>query len=142
MVYALSPSKHIDMKQSKRILAILAAIFCLTAIEMAAAPKQMVFFTHKKHPELYSCTMKLSKLGVLKPLLPAELKREIGEEYYPAMREGLLADGKSTFKDGKASITYVDEDRFDLKMEFPLFYLDFTNLTWKDMDRLFEKLSK
>ena len=108
----------------------------------AAAPKQMVIFTHKKHPELYSCSMKLSKIGVLKPLLPAELKREIGEEYYPAMREGLLTEGKSTFKDGKASIDYVEEDRFNLTMEFPLFYLDFTNLTWKDMDKLFEKLSK
>ncbi len=57
------------------------------------------------------------------------------------VEDGFAADGKSTFKDGKASITYVDEDRFDLKMEFPLFYLDFTNLTWKDMDKLFEKLS-
>ena len=123
-------------------MALFAALLCLSAIASAAAPKQMVVFTHKKHPELYSCTMKLSKLGMLKPLLPAGLKREIGEEYYPAMREGLLADGKSKFKDGKASITYVDEDRFDLKMEFPLFYLDFTNLTWKDMDKLFEKLSK
>ena len=130
------------MKKFGKILSLAGILMCLLCGDMlAAAPKQMVNFTHKKHPELYSCSMKLSKLGMLKPLLPAGLKREIGEEYYPAMREGLLKDGKSTFKDGKASIEYVDEEHFNLTMEFPLFFLDFTYLTWKDMDRLFEKLS-
>ena len=130
------------MKRFGKILSLASILLCLLGGDaLAAAPKQMVNFTHKKHPELYSCSMKLSKLGMLKPLLPAGLKKEIGEEYYPAMREGLLKEGKSTFKDGKASIEYIDEDRFDLMMEFPLFYLEFTNLTWKDMDRLFEKLS-
>ena len=121
----------------KKILIGLMCALILTA-SADAASKATVSFRHRVN-EKYNYTMKLSSLKNLSKLLPASLKEEVGQEYYPQLRAGLKSGGSMKFKKADATVTKLDGDLVRLDLAFPKFYLIIDNVTWDELDHFFKK---
>lgn len=118
----------------KLFVILLAAILCTLPL-YAAEPT-----VHYDHRSLnYHFHMKLSRLKTFERLLPNDLRREIGEEYYPQIKNGLLKSDSTVFKDAEVRITEKNGDVFSLSLAFPKFYMTFKDVTWADLDGLFQR---
>lgn len=120
------------MKQLFVIL--LTAIFCTLPLN---AVEPTVHYDHRFLN--YHFHMKLSRLKTFERLLPNDLRREIGEEYYPQIKNGLLKSDTTVFKDAEVSIIEKDGDVFSFSLAFPKFYMTFKDVTWADLDGLFQR---
>lgn len=100
------------------------------------AVTSMVEFRHKCN-SAYDTTMKLSRLKNLAKMLPNNLRREIAEQYYPALRSGLTTRNEMTFL--KAEVTKEDttDEIFTVNLSFPKFNLTLRDVTWAELDKLF-----
>ena len=125
----------------KKLFIILIMLTCCAAAVSAASKpssKTMLEFTHKYQSE-YDCSMKLNNLRTLAKLMPAKMKKEIADEYYPSLREGLSTNGSMKFKKADATLQQIDDEMFDIVLDFPKFTLAIKNATWDELDRFFIK---
>lgn len=107
----------------------------------AAEAKALLTFEHKYQSE-YNCEMKLEKLRLLGRLLPQDLKREISEDYYPTIRQGLETSDSIKFKKADVSKTLNGDGSFNIALDFPKFLLTIRDASWDELDRFFEKYLK
>lgn len=100
------------------------------------SPKAMMYFIHKCNSR-YDTQMTLNRVGNLYKLMPRKLKKEIGQIYYPALREGLQAKDEMKFMEADASKEVLDDGTMRVKLSFPKFYLTLDHVNWADLDQLF-----
>lgn len=81
--------------------------------------------------------MKLSKLKTMNWMLPNDLRREIGDDYYPEIRRQLATKDKMRYKEGEAEVQRFPDGRVKLKLIFPNFIMTISNVTWEQMDKVF-----
>lgn len=131
------------MKRLANILVLLAA-FLLLAPTVSAAPEArrkekaqepVIEFNHR-YADIH-LTMKLSKLKTLNKLLPASLRREVGDEYYPEIRRQLTTGDSMAFKEGEASIERFPGGKIKLTLTFPNFIMVIREATWEQIDEVF-----
>lgn len=118
----------------KLLIVLLLSVLPLVAAEARA----YLVFEHKYQSE-YNCEMKLEKLRLLGRLLPQDLKREISEEYYPTLRQGLETSDAVKFKKADVKKTVNEDGSFNIALDFPKFLLTIKYATWDELDRFFEK---
>lgn len=104
----------------------------------AAEARPLLTFEHKYQSE-YNCQMRLDRLRLLGRLLPQDLKREISEEYYPTLRDGLESSDSVKFKKADVTKTMNEDGTFDIALDFPKFLLTIRYATWDELDRFFDK---
>ena len=109
----------------------------LAGMPSAAAKGQepMIDFTHR-YADVH-LTMKLSKLKTLNRLMPSDLRREIGDEYYPEIRRQLKTKDSMHFKEGDASIVRYPNGQIKLSLKFPNFIMVIREVTWEELDVFF-----
>ena len=100
------------------------------------SPKAMMYFVHKRNSK-YDTQMTLNRVGNLYRLMPRKLKKEIGQIYYPALREGLQAKDAMKFMEADASKEVLDDGTMRIELSFPKFYLTLDHVNWADLDQLF-----
>ena len=100
------------------------------------SPKAMMYFVHKRNSK-YDTQMTLNRVGNLYKLMPRKLKKEIGQIYYPALREGLQAKDAMKFMEADASKEVLDDGTMRIKLSFPKFFLTLDHVSWADLDQLF-----
>lgn len=105
------------------------------AAPAAASPARMVF-THKCN-SIYDCQMSLKKMEGMYKLMPRKLKREIGQVYYPALRDGLQGADEIKYLEADARKQMLDDGTMLIELSFPKFFLTMEHITWEDLDRLF-----
>jgi hypothetical protein len=118
----------------KRFITILLAFF--TVVTAQAATAEPVIDFHHKFAKV-NLTMKLSKVKTLNKFMPNSLRREIGDEYYPAIRRQLLTKSSMTFKEGAASVVRYPEGKIRLTLDFPNFRMTIRETTWEELDAFF-----
>lgn len=104
----------------------------------AAEAKPLLVFEHKYQSE-FNTQMRLDRLRLLGRLLPQDLKREISEDYYPNLRNGLENSDSMQFKKANVTKTFNEDGTFNLALDFPKFLLTIKYATWDELDRFFEK---
>lgn len=119
----------------KKILTVL--LFLLLPL-LAAEARAVLTFEHKYQSE-YNCEMRLERLRLLGRLLPQDLKKEISEEYYPTLRQGLETSDSVKFKKADVRKTVNEDGSFNIALDFPKFLLTIRYATWDELDRFFEK---
>ena len=100
-----------------------------------ASAEPVVDFTHR-YADVH-LTMKLSKLKTLNKFMPASLRREIGQEYYPEIRRRLQTEDSMHFKEGDASIKRLANGQIELTLKFPVFSMFIREVTWEELDVIF-----
>lgn len=83
--------------------------------------------------------MKLSKLKTMNWMLPRDLRREIGDDYYPEIRRQLATKDKMKYKEGEAEVQRFADGKVRLKLIFPNFIMIISNVTWEQMDLVFDE---
>lgn len=81
--------------------------------------------------------MKLSKLKTMNWMLPNDLRREIGDDYYPEIRRQLATKDKMRYKEGEAEVQRFADGKVKLKLIFPNFIMTISNVTWEQLDVVF-----
>lgn len=107
------------------------------ARKKAKQTEPIIDFTHR-YADVH-LSMKLSKLKTLNRLLPNSLRREVGDEYYPAIRRQLTTGNSMSFKEGKASIERFPDGKVKLTLTFPNFIMVIREATWEQIDEVFEE---
>lgn len=115
---------------------LLTLIVFLASFPASGASEPMVDFNHRYAK--FNVSMKLSKVKKLEKYLPDKLRREIGDEYYPEIRQGLAASDTLRFKDGNFRLYNEEDGKIRLTMTFRVFVLTLRNLTWADLDDIYE----
>lgn len=100
------------------------------------SPMAMMYFIHK-YESKYDTQMTLNRVGNLYRLMPRKLKREIGQVYYPALREGLQENDEMKFLEADAGKQVLDDGTLQINLSFPKFYLTMDHVSWADLDQLF-----
>ena len=100
------------------------------------SPKAMMYFIHKCNSK-YDTQMTLNRVGNLYRLMPRKLKREIGQIYYPALREGLQEKDEMKFLEADAGKKVLEDGTLQINLSFPKFYLTMDHVNWADLDQLF-----
>ena len=95
----------------------------------------VIEFTHR-YMDIH-LTMKFSKLKMMNYLMPAGLRREIGQEYYPEIRRQLSKNDSMRFKDGEATIERFPDGKVKLRLKFPVFVMVVRDASWEDLDAIF-----
>ncbi|MBP5521023.1 MAG: hypothetical protein J6X82_01225 [Bacteroidales bacterium] len=129
------------MKKILTILLVLAAAAVLSAVPVHAqrkADEPQIDFQHRYMTDMH-LKMGLSKLKTFNKLLPNSLRREIGDEYYPAIRRQLKTADKCQFKEGEAEVERLSDGKVKLKLIFPNFYMTISNVTWEQLDVIFSE---
>lgn len=103
---------------------------------VSASSPAWVVFTHKRN-SIYDCQMSLKKLEGMYRLMPRKLKREIGQIYYPALREGLQENDGMKFLEADAAKQILEDGTMQIELSFPKFFLTLDHVSWADLDRLF-----
>lgn len=124
------------MMHGKNIAAIISALILLFAAA-GTASAQSVVFKHKINSG-YNHSMSLSKLEGWSKLLPKKLKHEIGDIYYPALRDGLQESDSMVFLEADVHKTDNADGSMDIDLSFPKFNLVLKDVTWEDLERLFK----
>lgn len=117
--------------------AILCAFLALFCASFVASAEPVVDFSHRYAK--FNITMKLSRVKRLEKYLPNKLRREIGDEYYPQIRQKLSQQDTMHFKTGEFQLYNEEDGKIKLQMTFPVFYLTIRDLTWDDLDQVYEK---
>ncbi len=81
--------------------------------------------------------MKLSKLKTMNWMLPKDLRREIGDDYYPQIRRQLATKDKMQYKEGEAEVQRFPDGKVKLTLTFPNFIMIISNVTWEQLDVVF-----
>lgn len=115
----------------KRILTAVVALLCVCAY----AGEPMVKFDHR-YMDIH-LKMKLAKLATFEKMLPNSLRKEIRDDYYFQIKEGLSKSDSVTVKDGTIRMLEKDGDSFTALCEFPKFVLTMSDTTWEDLDGIF-----
>ena len=102
---------------------------------MAMQQEPLIDFTHR-YADVH-LTFRLSKLKSMNRLMPAGLRREIGEEYYPEIRKQLATKDSMQFKKGEASVERFPDGKIKLSLKFPNFIMVISEITWEEMDDFF-----
>ncbi|MBO4743037.1 MAG: hypothetical protein J5533_05325 [Bacteroidales bacterium] len=131
------------MKRLAHILVMIAALLLLSSSVYAATEARrkekvqepVIEFNHR-YADIH-LTMKLSKLKTLNKLLPANLRREVGDEYYPEIRRQLATKDSMSFKEGEASIERFPAGKIKLTLSFPNFVMVIREATWEQIDEVF-----
>lgn len=118
----------------KRIFVIVLLV--MTAVTAAALPKPVISLDHKYQKE-YNASMRLDRLRGVFRIFPAKLKKEITQEYYPALRESLHQSDTTTFKKAQVSIERRTDELFDVTMDFPKYVLTIKDASWEELDNFF-----
>lgn len=105
-------------------------------ITEGVSPDAMMIFTHKCNSK-YDTQMTLNRVGNLYRLMPRKLKREIGQVYYPALREGLQEKDEMKFLEADADKQVLDDGSLKINLSFPKFFLTMDHVRWSDLDQLF-----
>ena len=127
----------------KRFLTILILAFAAVLIATASVFAQrksdepLIDFQHR-YMDMH-LNLRLSKLKTFNKLLPNSLRREIGDEYYPAIRKQLKTSDKASFKEGEAEVERYPDGKVKLKLIFPNFIMTISNVTWEQMDQIFSE---
>lgn len=116
------------------VVTAILALFCASAI---AAAEPTVNFSHRYAK--FNMTMKLSRVKKLEKYLPAKLRREIGDEYYPEIKGRLSQQDTMHFKKGEFLLEHEEGDKIRILMTFPVFRLTLSDLTWKDLDEIYDR---
>ena len=98
--------------------------------------KAMMYFVHKCNSK-YDTQMTLNRVGSLYRLMPRKLKREIGQIYYPALREGLQVKDEMKFLEADAGKKVLEDGTLQINLSFPKFHLTMDHVNWADLDQLF-----
>lgn len=83
--------------------------------------------------------MRLSKLKTMNWMLPKDLRREIGDDYYPEIRRQLATKDKMQYKEGEAEVQRFPDGKVKLKLIFPNFIMIISNVTWEQLDVVFDE---
>ena len=118
----------------KRYL-LLYIILSLLIPAKPARQEPIIDFTHR-YSNLH-LTMKLSKLKTLNKLMPSDLRREIGDEYYPEIRRQLATKDSMHFKKGDARVERFSDGKIKLSLSFPNFVMIIKEVTWEELDVFF-----
>ena len=121
-----------ELTEMKKL--ILTAIVALTCV-LAYANQPMVKFDHR-YMNIH-LNMKLSKLATLEKMLPADLRKEIRDDYYFQIKKGLSESDAVTIKEGKITMPEKNGEVFTAVCEFPKFVLTLSDTTWEDLDAIF-----
>ncbi len=100
------------------------------------SPDAMMYFKHKCNSK-YDTQMTLNRLGNLYKLMPKKLKREIGQIYYPALRNGLQENNEMQFLEAEAGKEVLEDGTLRISLSFPKFFLTLDHVSWADLDRMF-----
>ena len=138
---AVFGKKNGGMKKILTYLLILVAVASLSAAPASAqrkADEPQIDFQHRYMKDMH-LKMGLTKLKTFNKLLPSSLRREIGDEYYPAIRKRLKTSDKCHFKEGEAEVERYADGKVKLKLIFPNFYMTISNVTWEQLDLIFSE---
>ena len=113
------------------IAAVLAAL--CAAAPLKAEP--LVDFSHRY--ARFHTTMKLSRVKKLERYLPKKLRREIGDEYYPQIRESLSKADTMSINGASISVEHQGGDTLEMRMVFPVFIMTLRDITWEDLDDIY-----
>ena len=102
----------------------------------STSPMAKMVFTHKCNSK-YDRTMDLAKLQSMYRFMPHKLKREIGQVYYPALREDLHKGDSTVFMEAEAGKRINRDGTMTIDLSFPKFWLTMDHITWQDLDALF-----
>lgn len=102
----------------------------------STSPMAKMVFTHKCNSK-YDRTMDLAKLQSMYRFMPRKLKREIGQVYYPALREDLHKGDSTVFMEAEAGKRINPDGTMTIDLSFPKFWLTMDHITWQDLDALF-----
>ena len=114
---------------------IIAFVLVLTCATVAFGAEPVVDFNHKcmkLHTE-----MKLSRLKKLEKYLPRDLRREIGDEYYPQIRAGLSKSDTMEMKGAQICLEHMNGDTLEMRLDFPKFVMTIRDITWADLDEIY-----
>lgn len=100
------------------------------------SPDAMMYFKHKCNSK-YDTQMTLNRLGNLYKLMPKKLKKEIGQVYYPALRNGLQENNEMQFLEAEAGREVLEDGTLRISLSFPKFFLTLDHVSWADLDRMF-----
>lgn len=100
------------------------------------SPDAMMYFKHKCNSK-YDTQMTLNRLGNLYKLMPKKLKKEIGQIYYPALRNGLQENNEMQFLEAEAGREVLEDGTLRISLSFPKFFLTLDHVSWADLDRMF-----
>ena len=87
--------------------------------------------------ELEEEKYQLSKLKTMNWMLPKDLRREIGDDYYPQIRRQLATKDKMQYKEGEAEVQRFPDGKVKLTLTFPNFIMIISNVTWEQLDVVF-----
>lgn len=82
-------------------------------------------------------SLKLSKLVKMEKMMPRSLRREISEDYYLQIRNGLAEADSVHVKEADVAIERFDDGMLRLSFTFPKFYMVIRDVTWDDLDAAF-----
>lgn len=126
------------MKAFKFLAAAVLALLLVSGNAWAAKPR--VKFDHKRMNIHMNMSMKT--FTTFERLMPADMRREIGEDYYPFIRRNLTPGKPLSHKEARINMNTEPEGRMTVSLEFPNYFLVFSNVTWEEMDKLFKKYFK
>lgn len=127
----------------KRLLLIAVSfiVLAMSAPEFASAKTAKtdiarIDFVHKYNAS-YNCSLSVKQLKNMSRLMPATLKKEIGMDYMPQILSGLRTADCVSVKDVNASISYCEDDMFEITLFLPKATIYIRNATWDELDRFF-----
>ncbi|MCQ2176630.1 MAG: hypothetical protein MJY41_01675 [Bacteroidales bacterium] len=123
--------------KGKRIISTLVLLLLAWAFAPHCAAEPRVKFDHKSMN--IHMDMNFRQFQRLERFMPASMKQEIADDYYPFIRKNIQQDKILIYKTTKALMTTRENGNMDITMEFPHYYLSFTDVCWEDMDTLFKK---
>lgn len=128
----------------KRILLMMSLVLAALsfapqeAVAQRKSDEPLIVFEHRYNPD-WHMKMRLSKLKTYNWLLPGSLRREIGDDYYPAIRRDLVTADKTKYKEGEAEVERYPDGKVKLKLIFPNFVMTISNVTWEQLDVVFSE---
>ena len=118
------------------LLLLSSSVYAATEARRKEKVQEPIIEFNHRYADIH-LTMKLSKLKTLNKLLPANLRREVGDEYYPEIRRQLATKDSMSFKEGEASIERFPAGKIKLTLSFPNFVMVIREATWEQIDEVF-----
>lgn len=116
----------------KLLIAVILAAVC---VSVPSGAEPLVDFSHRY--ARFHTTMKLSRVKKLERYLPRTLRREIGDDYYPQIRESLSKVDTMSIKGAQISVEHQGGDTLKMHLVFPVFIMTLRDITWADLDDIY-----
>ena len=115
------------------IIALILSAVCVSNVPASAEP--LVDFSHRY--ARFHAKMKLSRVKKLERYLPRKLRREIGDDYYPKIRESLSLADTMEINGARISVEHQDSVKMEMTLVFPVFIMKIRDISWANLDDIY-----